>query len=116
MKTFEHFEVIDEKEKLFLELAHLDELEIKFDFIEYPKNIYYFYKDTWLFNQDKKFNYFWINYDKIWIVFSSKFDINYKEIGYYMSDILEKHFKLNGYETISSNNPITKRIDTHFKL
>ena len=35
MKTFEEFDNIDEKEKLFLELAHLDELEIKFDFIKY---------------------------------------------------------------------------------
>lgn len=41
-------------EKKFLELSHLDVLEIKIDFIVYPKDLYYFYNDHLLFNIYKK--------------------------------------------------------------
>lgn len=43
MKTFESFNNKDKEiEKLFLELSHIDELEIKFDLLIYPSGIYYF--------------------------------------------------------------------------
>ena len=51
MKTFEQYNINDEKEmeELFLEIAHLDELEIRFDFIKYNLDLFYFYNDEWLF-------------------------------------------------------------------
>lgn len=98
MKMFDAFN-IDDKEKLFLELAHLDELEIRFDFIEYKNSLYYFYKKNCLFDQNKKRKIFWINYSKIWRVIEKKFDINDKETKDIMSSMVEKHFKLKKYST-----------------
>ena len=34
----------DDCEELFLDYAHLDDLEIKFNFIEYRSHIFYFYE------------------------------------------------------------------------
>ena len=97
MKTFEAFNNIDEKEELFLQLAHLDELEIKFDFIEYENIIFYFYKDKCLFYQNKKSKAFYIEYVKIWSVFEKKFSLNFKETKDFMVGAIDKHFKLKDY-------------------
>ena len=102
MKTFEQYNNIDEKEKLFLELTYLDDLEIKFDFIEYKEYIFYFYKDDYLFYQDKKNMKFYINYYKIWSVFESKFNINYEEIREFMKGMIDKHFNLKDYTPIAN--------------
>jgi len=71
MKTFEQF--ITESlnadilyEKTFLELSHLDELEIRFNFISFQDfTIRYYYKDMNLFKHDKVDEYFYINYNDI---------------------------------------------------
>lgn len=96
MKTFEQFQNIDEKEKLFLELSHLDEIEIRFDFINYKTLLYYFYKEINLFEQDKIRLYFWINNEEIWSHFESIFN-NDNEIKIFLSHMINKHFGLNDY-------------------
>lgn len=116
MKTFEQFDNIDEKEKLFLEVAHLDELVIKFDFIEYEYDLYYFYKDNCLFDQNKKTMYFYIRYIKIWSVFEKKFGINFQEIKDFMLGMINKYFKLKNYIPFQRINHSVKDVDEHFKL
>ena len=86
-------------EKLFLELAHLDELEIKFDFIEYENDLYYFYNKNVLFDQYKKSGRFYINYDKIWSIFGSKFNLKYNDIQSITKKMVERHFKLKDITT-----------------
>ena len=106
MKTFEQYfnlliENFNNKEKemeeFFLQLSHINELDIKFNFIEYKDTLFYLYKNKCLFDQDKKTMYFYINYDKIWSVFEKEFSLNYQEIKDFMSGMVEKHFKLKDY-------------------
>lgn len=115
MKTFEQFENIDEKEKLFLQLAHLDNLDIKFDFIEYKYELFYIYKDNCLFYQEKKSKCFYINFDKIWEVFENKFSLNYKKIQKIMNGMVKKHFKLKGYKSFIESFPTCSMIEKHFR-
>ena len=105
MKTFEQFQNIDEKEKLFLELSHLDEIEIRFDLFKYKNDLFYFYKENYLFDQDKKYKYFYISYDNIWSVFELKFNLNYQEISDFMKGMVDKHFKLKGYTPVRVREP-----------
>lgn len=91
MKTFEDF---NNMEELFLGIAHLDDLEIKFDFIDYGADFFYYYNDSWLFKENKKNEFFFINYDKIWSVFEKKYGLNYDEIDNFMTIMLDKYFKL----------------------
>lgn len=96
MKSFEQYK---DMEQLFLELAHIDELEIRFNFISNHNNsILFFYKDIWLFDQDKKTKEFYINYDNIWLIIKSKFNLKIKEIRYFFTYMIEKYFNLTGYE------------------
>lgn len=97
MKKFEDFENVDEKEKLFLELAHLDELDIKFDFIRYPIEIFYYYENHCLFNKIKTQNKFYINHNKIWIIFKNRYNLKYIDIKNFMKIMLDKHFNSKGY-------------------
>ena len=89
----------DEYEKLFLELAHLDELDIKFDFIEYKNYIFYFYNETELFDQYKKSRDFYINYNEIWSFFKTNYNLNYDDIKSITKDLVERHFKLKDITT-----------------
>lgn len=83
MKTFEEFDfdVIDAQvfRKKFLELSHLDEIEIKFDLLEYENMLFYFYNQTCLFYNTKKINseYIYINYEDVWGKFIGIYDNQY---------------------------------------
>ncbi|MCK9445426.1 hypothetical protein M0Q50_00865 [bacterium] len=89
MKTFEQFDIIDEKEKLFIELAHLDELDIKFDFIFSRLELFYFYKKECYFNILKK-DFATIN-KSIW----SRIGNNHDDIEKQMNILIYKFFGYN---------------------
>ncbi|MCK9445713.1 hypothetical protein M0Q50_02345 [bacterium] len=97
MKTFEQYNINDEKEmeELFLEIAHLDELEAKFYFIEYPDDVFYYYKNDWIFCYDKDGHYFWISVN-LWGIFRNEHYFKSDEIKLksFMYSMIEKHFKL----------------------
>jgi len=99
MKTFEQYNINDEKEmeELFLEIAHLDELEIRFDFIKYNLDLFYFYNDEWLFSQDKKFKNFYLNHKNIWLKFGYTSDLNKSGFRFIIRNIVNKHFNLTDY-------------------
>lgn len=101
MKTFGNFNNKQKQmEDFFIEVAHLDELEIKFDFIEYNGLfLYYYYNNVRLFDMTKKFKYFHIN-SLIWKSFSSKFNLDYNNAQSILSSMIEKYFNLSGYKTI----------------
>ena len=106
MKTFEQFESMDEIK--FLELAHLDELEVKFDFIFNKIYIFYFYKENCLFYQNKKGKYFWINYERICSYFEHKKNI--------ISNIVNKYFNLTGYTNYCSLTKNIYKIENNFNI
>jgi len=97
MKTFEQFDVIDEKEKLFLELVHLDKLYVEILLYKYPYDMFYSYNNIWLFCIDKKNKQIWVNYDLIW----KHFEETFHNIEIYISDffdiMLSKHMGFNNY-------------------
>ena len=106
----------DEYEKLFLELSHLNELEIKFDHIKYEDYIFYFYNENELFYQDKKNDYIYINYNEIWLIFERKFDLIYGDIQVITKKIVEKHFKLKDITTLALLRRYSDKVEKHFKL
>jgi len=106
----------DEYEKLFLELAHLDELDIKFDFIEYKNYIFYFYNETELFDQYKKSRDFYINNNEIWSFFKTKYSLTYNDIQSITKDLVERHFKLKYITTFTSSGMMLNGVERHFKL
>lgn len=116
MKTFEQFEDIDETEEKFLQITHLDELVIKFDFIRYNYGFFYFYKDKCLFQQDNKNNYFFIRYKEIWLFLKKKFNFNDNENRYYMEEMIEKYFKLKDYTIDYMKTSFIITVDENFKI
>lgn len=44
MKTFDKFNI---DEDIFIKALHLDELEIKIDFIRYSSHLFFYYNDIW---------------------------------------------------------------------
>jgi hypothetical protein len=49
-----------------------------------------------LYNYNEEIGYFWIDYDKIWSVFQSKYHLNYYEIKLITKDMVEEHLNLIG--------------------
>jgi hypothetical protein len=47
-----------------------------------------------LYNYNEKNRYFWFDYDKIWIVFKSKFHLNSQEINLLTKGMVEEHLNL----------------------
>jgi hypothetical protein len=69
-----------------------------------------------LYNYNEKTRYLWINYDKIWSVFISKFDLNYYEIKVLTKGMLEEHFNLKGITTIPIVTALVGWLEEHFNL
>ncbi|MCK9445703.1 hypothetical protein M0Q50_02295 [bacterium] len=103
MKTFEEYnwdnfpEMKIDMEETFLELSHLDKLEISFDFIDNDEWIFYFYKNREIFDQNKISKIFYINLYEIWSPIQKKFELDYQVTSDFMKDMIEKYFKINGY-------------------
>jgi len=126
---------MNEKEKLFLEL--IEGFEWKYSAQKYTGSLFGFKGKEILFeiynskelNQQKMIaNYrfgseqylkntkFWIDYDKTWSVFESKFGMNYAEIQSFMNGMVEKHFKMRGVTTTAEIIRIPKSVEKHFKM
>lgn len=113
MKTFDGFNNMDEKEELFLSLAHLDELVIRFDFMWSSEDIFYFYNKTCLFVKDKKNKMFSINSDEIWSIYRNKINMSYHSTRSIMNIMSEKYFNLKVY---SINYFKGKRENNYFNI
>ena len=66
---------------------------------EYPDSIFYVYKDKFYIEYNKKTNHAWVDYNRIWKIFSSKYHCNSQEIKKITTDLLEEHLKLKGVTT-----------------
>ncbi|MCK9445702.1 hypothetical protein M0Q50_02290 [bacterium] len=102
------------KEKRFLELAHLDELMISFNFLyNYDKNELFYYYDghtsihiNCIFSINKKEKNFIID-SKFASNFNKKFKMSYKEMLLFIGEMVEKHFNLINYDIIEGSLPET---------
>lgn len=106
MRTFEQYftnmttpnirEIYDDMEKLFLELTYFNELEIRFDFIEYDDELYYYYKETKMFMVYEYFEQFYIN-ERTFRQFVDEYVLNIMSPKDFISDMIEKHLNLINY-------------------
>jgi hypothetical protein len=104
MKTFDDFDEYDEKEDFFLELAHIDELQIRFDFIKYKIYMFYCYENNRsLFHKIKKRKIFYIDDFYMFSKFEKKFHTNYKNTRIFMKKMIDKYFNLYDYTPDSSD-------------
>jgi len=67
---------------------------------EHPDYIFYVYKDKLYIEYNKKTNHAWVDYNRIWKIFSSKYHCNSQEIKKITTDLLEEHLKLKGVTTM----------------
>jgi len=84
----------DKYDKLFLELAHLNELRITFDLIELENTIYYIYNKKPLFDYSKNGLVFYIDYDEIWLFFE-KIDSNDNIIDGILRPLIKKYLNID---------------------
>ena len=103
-----------EMENLFLEFAV--DLKIKIDEKEYPNYVFLFKNYECYFHFNLKNRIFYVNYDKIWSIFKSKFELNYNDIQPFMKYMLERHFKLMDFTPLFKQITGAVTLERHFKL
>lgn len=104
--------IVKDKEYYFKEL--LNYLTIKEDKIKYPDYIFYFKDDRCYFEYNTKNNYFYVNYDKVWKVFETKYHMNYNDTQSFIKKLVEDHFKLRGIILGSNYTLSAASVEEHF--
>jgi hypothetical protein len=104
----------DEKEIFFIKTSKINDINIKFDFIEYKYLLFYFDKYLLLFEHDKKSHDFWINSKHIWYVFGQKFKLDYNDTQKFMNSMVEKYFDLYKYNILRNENYHTEIAENNF--
>ncbi|MCK9445716.1 hypothetical protein M0Q50_02360 [bacterium] len=99
MKTFEQYNNKEkEMEESFLELAHLDKLEIRFNFIDSKYQMFYVYNGVYIFLQDKIEKRF-VVYNDVSNYFIANF--YYANIKVFFNNMIKKHLNLFDYDIIT---------------
>jgi len=65
---------------------------------KYPNSVFFKKNGVVVMDQDKKFKYFYFDYDDIWSFFKSFFGMEHEQIEEVLSYWLEETFKLEGYK------------------
>tara|TARA_R110002020_G_scaffold465856_1_gene687907 strand:+ start:955 stop:1323 length:369 start_codon:yes stop_codon:yes gene_type:complete len=89
-----------EKEEFIINLIDSCEKEPYGNGYLYTKNGKYY------FCQDDENKLFYFDYNNVYEVLESKFGLNHKEMRVLIGSVLERHYKLEGYETYNQR-PIT---------
>lgn len=117
LELFDYFNLGTEMEEKFLELSHLYELDIKFDFIEfnYRNKLFYFYKDICYFIHSISDNFF-INYD-VWEPIKSEFRLSDNQIKSFMLSLSNKYFNTNKKTLIyTAEKDFTENLEKTFNI
>ena len=97
-------------------IEFLNSLTTKLD-SKYPDYIFYLNnKNKIVIEYDKKFNIAWLDYDKIWSVFETKYHLKYQEIKELTEPMLEQHLKLKGVTTTCPLAVMSVVLEQHLKL
>jgi hypothetical protein len=126
---------MDSNEKLFLEL--IDGFVWKHDKNTFPNRLFAFKDDSCLFviynvvwfspekfivchrlglKQELKDFYFYVNQEKIWNIFSRKFDGYYKTTKQFLQDMMENNFEVQEPNLRKCTRFNLKIFEEHFKL
>jgi len=82
------------KEEVFLEMINGLTIDTE-TFKKSHPNSKFFIKDKKCFLELEKSD-LWCDYDNIWSVFESQFDMNYKQIQDFIKDMVEEHLNMKG--------------------
>mgnify|MGYP001559330980 CR=1 FL=1 len=84
---------------------------------EYPDYIFYLNnKNKIVIKYNKKLNNAWLDYEKIWSVFETKYHLKYQEIRKITGLMLEQHLKLKGVTTNKTGKITLLMLEQHLKL
>ncbi len=89
---------------------------VRYETDSYPNYIFFMNDGKVIFNYNKENGYVGISYDKIWLLLSSFFGLEYEEIRDLTKEWVEEHYKLE--VTTTSNYPIRykRKVEEHYKL
>lgn len=82
----------------------------------YPKSIFWKKDDDILFEQDYKNGWLRCNYNKIWSVFSKKYEYSYPEIQSFIKSVVDKDTNLGGLTPVSTYLYEPNRVDKDTNL
>ena len=105
--------MLKSKEDYFIELLKV--LKPK-TLNEYPDSIFYIYKDKFYIEYNKRIKYAWLNYNRIWSIFESKYHCSCREIKEITGHLLEEHLKLRRPTTGSEVIMVIDMLEKHLKL
>ena len=100
--------------KMFLDRI-FSNLEVKLD-DKYTDSIFYEFNNEVVFEYDKKTNYFYYDYDKIYKVLLSEFGLNYIKINELIVDKVEEHLKFRGVTPALAWNNRLQWVEEHLKF
>ena len=92
-----------EKEKRFIKIIE-NNRKIKLE-----PNIWFHDSGDWLFEINN--SYIWINYPLAWSIFEKEYNMNYKDVQYFMKDMLLIHLKIDKTTPITIPCDLPKCID-----
>lgn len=99
MTKDECLNIIKENDKHMAMINFLDPFLTNLELIvseEYPDTLFFKQNNEILFEFDynSENKYFWVDYSKIWVVFETKFGLNYNEIQAFIKYQVEKGIKI----------------------
>lgn len=116
MKTFEQYIEYygEQEEKKFIELFHVNELDIRFNFIDYDVHLYYFYKDIYIFEYDKTFDRMCVNNNITNVI--DRWKIKYIPTYTFIEEMMKKYLDLSYRGLFNDPKHICDSIQNDFKI
>ena len=89
---------------------------VRYETDSYPNYIFFMNDGKVIFNYNKENGYVGISYDKIWLLLSSFFGLEYEEIRDLTKEWVEEHYKLDVTTTLPSHKVLNLPVEEHYKL
>ena len=84
---------------------------------KYPDLVFYVNSDNEIFMQyNKKNEYIWISYNKIWLKLELYFPLKYNDIQLIMKDWLEEHYNLRVATALEKYSSYPVLLEEHYNL
>ena len=89
---------------------------VRYETDKLPNNIFFMKDGELIFEYNKKNEYIYISYNKIWSFLKSFFGLEYEEIQDLTKEWVEEHYKLEVTATSRNENLWISRVEEHYKL
>ena len=67
---------------------------------KYPNSVFFFKYNECFFEYNQENGHFWCDYNRVWLIFEAKYNMNYQQIKVFTKSKMEEHFKLRGLTTL----------------